>query len=145
MGESVMNVDAGLDPGMLTRLRKMVQSLHEANGRGVPLEQLVDLATEVRLDAGVTIDFEASIDIGQPFVVLRVPTRVEADTCLNVLSRREREVAVLVAEGLSNKKIAQRLSISLATVKDHVHSTLRKTGLPNRAAIAAACRGPVER
>jgi DNA-binding NarL/FixJ family response regulator len=54
---------------------------------------------------------------------------------------REREVAALVAEGLSNKQIAARLFISLATVKDHVHRILKKTGLPNRAAVAAACVG----
>jgi DNA-binding NarL/FixJ family response regulator len=43
-----------------------------------------------------------------------------------------------VAAGLSNKKIAGKLFISLATVKDHVHRILAKTSLPNRAAIAAA-------
>jgi DNA-binding NarL/FixJ family response regulator len=57
------------------------------------------------------------------------------------LSRREWQVVALVAEGLSNKQIARRLVIALATVKDHLHRMLRKTKLPNRAALAAAYLG----
>ncbi|MFQ5479496.1 MAG: response regulator transcription factor, partial [Candidatus Binatia bacterium] len=50
------------------------------------------------------------------------------------------EVAGLVAEGLSNREIAARLYISVATTKDHVHNILAKLGLPNRTAVAAAHR-----
>ena len=51
-------------------------------------------------------------------------------------------MAGLVAAGLSNKQIARRLSVTLATVKDHVHRILVKAALPNRAAIATAwCQG----
>jgi DNA-binding NarL/FixJ family response regulator len=53
-----------------------------------------------------------------------------------VLSRREREVAALVAQGLSNKEIAQQLHIGLSTVKVHVHNLLGKLGLQRRAEIA---------
>ncbi len=52
------------------------------------------------------------------------------------LSPREREVAGLVAEGLSNKEIAQQLSIGPATVKNHVHNILDKLALRRRSAIA---------
>jgi DNA-binding NarL/FixJ family response regulator len=89
------------------------------------------------LDAGVTIDFEASRLLGQPMVVLRIPS-VGPRVALPDLSRREREVSTLVAAGLSNKQIARKLFLSLATVKDHVHRILFKTSLPNRAALAAA-------
>jgi DNA-binding NarL/FixJ family response regulator len=50
------------------------------------------------------------------------------------LTSRERQVAALVSEGLTNQQIARALSITLATVKDHVHSILAKTRLASRAA-----------
>jgi DNA-binding NarL/FixJ family response regulator len=136
-----MKGNAGLDQGALIRLRALVRAIHEGDGRAVPLVQLVDLASRARLDAGVTVDFEASKELGQPFVVLRLPVAAQSDPCLTALSGREREVAALLTDGLSNKQIACRLRITLATVKDHVHRILRKTGLPNRAAVAAAFKG----
>jgi NarL family two-component system response regulator LiaR len=48
------------------------------------------------------------------------------------LTEREREVLRLMAEGLSNKEIAERLVISVATAKFHVHGILRKLGVSSR-------------
>jgi DNA-binding CsgD family transcriptional regulator len=56
---------------------------------------------------------------------------------LSALSRREAEVLVLVAEGLTNAEIAARLVVSEHTVHRHVTSILRKLGLPSRAAAAS--------
>jgi DNA-binding NarL/FixJ family response regulator len=56
------------------------------------------------------------------------------------LTRREREVAALIAEGLSNKEIAIDLRIGPATVKNHVHNILDKLNVPRRAAIPARLR-----
>lgn len=53
------------------------------------------------------------------------------------LSRREREVARLVAEGLSNGEIAARLAVSQGTVRTHVQHILSKLKVPKRAAIGA--------
>jgi DNA-binding CsgD family transcriptional regulator/tetratricopeptide (TPR) repeat protein len=53
------------------------------------------------------------------------------------LSSREREVAHLVAQGLSNKEIADRLVISTRTAEGHVQRMLVKLGLTNRAQLAA--------
>lgn len=53
------------------------------------------------------------------------------------LSPREAEVLRLVAHGMSNKEIAQRLALSKHTVHRHVSSILTKLNLPSRAAAAA--------
>ena len=56
---------------------------------------------------------------------------------LNALSAREREVLILVADGLSNAAIAERLNLSDHTIKRHVANILLKLDLPTRAAAAA--------
>jgi DNA-binding NarL/FixJ family response regulator len=53
------------------------------------------------------------------------------------LTPREREVLALLAEGLSNRGIAERLVVSEHTVHRHVTSILRKLDLPSRTAAAA--------
>lgn len=58
------------------------------------------------------------------------------DTALSQLTRREREVAELVAEGLSNKEIAAKLVVSLRTAEGHVERILTKQGFRTRAQIA---------
>jgi len=62
--------------------------------------------------------------------------RSEALDRLSGLSRREREVALAVAEGLSNAQIAQRLRFSVSTVKTHTSRLLAELGLNNRVQIA---------
>jgi DNA-binding CsgD family transcriptional regulator len=56
---------------------------------------------------------------------------------VETLSAREREVLVLVADGLSNAAIAKRLNLSDHTIKRHVANILLKLDLPTRAAAAA--------
>jgi DNA-binding NarL/FixJ family response regulator len=53
------------------------------------------------------------------------------------LTRRESEVAALIADGLSNRAIAERLSVSERTVEHHVAATFGKLGLRSRAQLAA--------
>jgi DNA-binding NarL/FixJ family response regulator len=52
------------------------------------------------------------------------------------MTKREREIIVLIAEGLSNKEIAQRLNLSTYTVKSHIHNILEKMALHSRLEIA---------
>lgn len=48
------------------------------------------------------------------------------------LSAREREIVVLIGEGLKNKQIAGRLSISETTVRHHLTSILKKLNVTDR-------------
>jgi DNA-binding NarL/FixJ family response regulator len=48
------------------------------------------------------------------------------------ITDREREVLALVAEGLANRAIAERLFLSVRTVEKHVERLLAKTGSANR-------------
>jgi DNA-binding NarL/FixJ family response regulator len=52
------------------------------------------------------------------------------------LTLRETEILQLVAEGLSNSEIGERLNIAASTARDHVHEILRRLGVKNRAAAA---------
>jgi two-component system response regulator NreC len=56
----------------------------------------------------------------------------DADAAENTLTDREREVLVLIAEGLGNKEIAGRLSISVKTVERHRENIMNKLNLHSR-------------
>jgi non-specific serine/threonine protein kinase len=60
-----------------------------------------------------------------------------ADEPTERLTSREREIALLIARGLTNRRIASELSISERTVENHVRKILKKLGFPSRARIAA--------
>ncbi len=62
--------------------------------------------------------------------------REEAQAALAVLTEREREIAVAVAEGLSNAEVAERLYVSPATVKAHLATIQTKLGVRNRVQVA---------
>jgi DNA-binding NarL/FixJ family response regulator len=54
------------------------------------------------------------------------------DRVVDVLTAREREVLVLLAEGRTNREIASAMSVSLATVKSHLERLYSKLGVGNR-------------
>lgn len=55
------------------------------------------------------------------------------DATTDVLTRREIEILELIEQGLTNQQIASRLSLTLHTVKNHVHNLLSKLGVASRA------------
>ena len=60
------------------------------------------------------------------------------------MTQREREVIALIAVGLSNKEIANRLNIATDTVKSHVRNVMEKLALHSRLQIAAYAHGQDE-
>ncbi len=52
------------------------------------------------------------------------------------MTKREREIIVLIADGMSNKEIAQQLNIATHTVKSHIHNIMEKLALHTRLQIA---------
>lgn len=67
---------------------------------------------------------------------LRVIASPEERDALATLSERELQVVRLVAEGLSNKEISSRLTLSDKTVKNHISHILAKMGLTARTQVA---------
>jgi DNA-binding NarL/FixJ family response regulator len=72
-----------------------------------------------------------------PSVASKLVTRVQRQPS-QTLSTRELEVLDLVAEGLSNKQIAEQLHLSEATVKTHLAHVNTKLGVESRTAAVAA-------
>ena len=68
-------------------------------------------------------------------------TGPSADEPIGNLTRREQEVAVLVARGLTNRQISTRLGISERTAGNHVARILRKLDLRSRAQVAVRSPG----
>ena len=104
--------------------------------KDTPPAQLVDgihrvAAGEPILSPTVTAQLIASV--AKPEDAER---RAAALRALEVLTPRERDVAVAVAEGLSNQEVAERLYLGLATVKTHVAHLFAKLGVANRVQIA---------
>ncbi len=80
--------------------------------------------------------------------IARLASSIPAALPDSILSRRERQILALIQNGLSNKEIAQTLTIEVTTVKNHVHSVLTKLHVSTRgqaailryAAPASRCR-----
>lgn len=101
--------------------------------------QLLDEAAEIYADAGAA-RLLARVDAA--LRACGAPRRrsgpAQATHGWKSLSPKEREVVVLVAEGLSNPEIGKRLFISRRTVETHLSHVFRKLGVSNRAQLAAA-------
>ncbi|QSE80871.1 ATP-binding protein [Rhodococcus koreensis] len=88
--------------------------------------------TEFRQGLGTRFDDAAAFALEETG-----PSDSSAEPGATSLTRREQQVAELVAEGLTNKAIAARLVISQRTAQGHVEHILSKLGFNSRAQIAA--------
>lgn len=107
------------------------KAFREAFGSGanLPLEEAIDYALR-RTPAPVATPAETA-----PKRPARLSPSVAEEA--NVLTRREKDVARLVAAGHSNKRIATDLVISIRTAETHVEHILTKLGFTSRTQIAA--------
>lgn len=73
-----------------------------------------------------------------PMIASRTPEQTSATAPRpSALTRREREVAKLVARGLTNRWIAKEFVLSERTVENHVSNILKKLKLSSRSEVAA--------
>ena len=81
----------------------------------------------------------ASLTAPPPSSVVRPPSTPlqQSKERYGGLTAREREVAALIAQGLTNDDIADRMSVVVKTVEKHVGNILGKLGFENRAQVAA--------
>jgi len=100
--------------------------------------ELIEAKHEISLQNEVKISLLAEIakltaELEQARLTEAIQTPDKQDeTALAKLTRREREVIVMLGHGASNKDIAQSLDLVEATVKIHVQGILRKLNLSNR-------------
>jgi DNA-binding NarL/FixJ family response regulator len=87
------------------------------------------------------------VALGEAFIqpeiaarALRELARPAAPRPVDALTERERDVLILLAQGASNKDIAQRLAVSEGTVKNHVSNLLAKLQASNRTQAANIAR-----
>lgn len=90
-------------------------------------------AGETWMDPVVQQRLVAALAGGPPAVPAPAPAPASPVPVDDGLTDREREVLLLIAEGLSNAEIAQRLFLGQATVKTHINRLFAKTGARDRA------------
>jgi DNA-binding NarL/FixJ family response regulator len=76
--------------------------------------------------------------------LVAIPSAVRGQALKPVFSHREREILTLVAEGATNKEIADRLYLAESTVKSHLSTAFTKLGVRSRAEAAALVLDPDE-
>lgn len=86
-------------------------------------------------EAGAALSLDDAIDYATDSAAPQVVA--SAPSALELLTRREREVARLIALGYGNRRIATELVISVRTAESHVDHILAKLGFSSRAQIAA--------
>jgi pimeloyl-ACP methyl ester carboxylesterase/DNA-binding CsgD family transcriptional regulator len=99
---------------------------------GIPGAQFVELDSKNHIILESEPAWKRFCDEVLEFMELKRPTGGE-DHAFDSLTSREREVLTLMTEGLSNAQIAERLSISEKTVRNHVSNLFDKLGVWTRA------------
>jgi DNA-binding NarL/FixJ family response regulator len=90
-------------------------------------------AEQIRAAVMAVARGEAALDPAVQHHVLAALTEPAAGELPDGLTPREAEVLALIAEGLTNAEIAERLVVSAATVKTHVNHIFAKAGVRDRA------------
>lgn len=132
---------------LMLSLHDMPAYVREALAAGAAGYVLKDASiTELRGAVSQVMAGQSVMPLNLINAALRQSEReVRPADALNTLTPREREVLAQIAEGLTNKEIARRLSVSPATIKAHVERIIAKLGVSDRtqAAVLVARAGPV--
>lgn len=96
--------------------------------------------------AEMTLRAIRAVVAGECYFPPDVQRKIRTREARNTLTRREQEVLELLAAGMSNKEITDRLSVSATTIRHHVSSVLAKLEVVDRtqAVIVAVRRGIVQ-
>jgi serine/threonine-protein kinase PknK len=104
--------------------------------RRVVRSRLSDRAYQAAWDRGRALDEQAAIGFALEETASARPTSRAMAAELGVLTRRQREVAGLVAQGMTNKEIARALVVSQRTAEAHVENILSRLGFTTRGQIS---------
>lgn len=95
---------------------------------------------------GAVSQLMSGVSVLDPKVMSRLTslmTKNTSDDLFVEMTEREREIAGLLAEGLTNRQIADKLYISEGTVKNYISSIYDKTGIHDRVKLVVALSGGV--
>jgi DNA-binding CsgD family transcriptional regulator len=109
---------------------------------GAARSQLDEVAWEAAFAEGRAMELEEAVEYAlseddSSMIASRTPEQTSTTAHPPALTRREREVAKLVARGLTNRQIAEELVLSERTVENHVSNILKKLKLSSRSEVAA--------
>jgi predicted ATPase/DNA-binding CsgD family transcriptional regulator len=108
-----------------------------ARWRGVAAAAIDETKFRVAWAAGIALSIDDAIALAQTSEPSGAPIRTVKPRPADVLTPRERDVARLVAAGLSNRQIGDALVITEKTAANHVQRVLDKLGVHSRTALAA--------
>ena len=142
-------VELALDEGHVARAARLSgasDALRTAMNIPVaPVDQPIRARIATAADAFGAAEFERRCAVGRAMTLVQAveyaleeprDTAAPGTAPPRVLTRREREVADLIADGLTNRQIADRLVIAERTADTHVQNILAKLGCASRAQIA---------
>lgn len=95
---------------------------------------------------GAVAQIMHGVSVLDPKVMMRLTALMNKNKTVDLceeMTEREREIATLLAEGLTNRQIADKLYISEGTVKNYISSIYDKTGIHDRVKLVVALSGTV--
>ncbi|MFD4440978.1 response regulator transcription factor [Nocardia sp. NPDC058519] len=131
-------------PGAAVRLQEleyppMITLVIDRDTEPSPLADRVDAVLSVKLGIAAVLEalrvlkLGAVVSVGPQSPICAVDmTASDLAEQLSTLTRREREILTLIADGLSNRQVSDRLFISPNTVKEYVSRILGKLGVTSR-------------
>ena len=93
---------------------------------------------------GAVAQIMNGVSVLDPKVMMRLTALMNKNKTVDLceeMTEREREIATLLAEGLTNRQIADKLYVSEGTVKNYVSSIYDKTGIHDRVKLVVALAG----